>query len=58
MGVGVLLFVEDDLYYSFAVAEVYERERAEITALVDPAHQPDDFSGVLRPEIARIVTAF
>jgi len=52
MGVCVLLFVKDNLDYSFAVAEVYECEWAEITALVDPAHQPDDFSGVLRPEIA------
>jgi hypothetical protein len=58
MGVGVLLFVEDNLNYSLSVAEVYESEWAEITALMNPTHETHDFAGVLRSEIARIMTAF
>jgi hypothetical protein len=57
MSVCVLVFVEDYLNYSFAVAEVYESQRAEVTSLVNPSHEPHDFSRVLRPEFARIVTA-
>ena len=45
-------------FHQPADAILVDAVRAEITALVDPAHKPDDFSGVLRPEIARIVTAF
>jgi hypothetical protein len=47
MCVGVFLFIENDLYYSFAVAEVNEGKRPEVTAFMNPTHQTYDFARVL-----------
>jgi len=57
MSVGVFLLVENNLDETFAVSQVNERERTEISSAMHPAHQLHNFACMFRSEIAGIMSA-
>jgi hypothetical protein len=52
---GVLLFVEDNLRQSRAIAQINKNQVAEIAPPVNPAHQDDLFAVIASAKIAAVM---